>query len=353
MTTSRKSGAFAAVLKKTFAVSLKLAVAFGAVYFLLLRDSEKVFAVFGRFSPGWLIPAAAAYFFHMLVVGWRWKKLTAILGVELSGKEACSLTFQGYFFSLVIPGGAIGGDVVKMGVVSRRAPAGSKAEGAFTVLMDRIIGMIALFVLTLVILPFGCGTLMRVEIPGVAATANEYWIVAFFLLCAAGLAASGIIFFHRQLRKITFFRAAMDFFDRISSGMFSRMTAATDIYAAHWRELTWLTVVSVFFVHIMTVVPFFFLFSGMQVPFGYFNVILAVTVGNIIGLLPFLPAGVGGRDLTIVAILVAAGMNAPDAKTAMLMYTAILLVFNLLGGAFFVFDRGRKPATGGEKNGES
>ena len=52
---------------------------------------------------------------------------------------------QGYFFSLVIPGGAIGGDVAKMGLLARRSQPGSRAEGVFTVVMDRVIGMIALF----------------------------------------------------------------------------------------------------------------------------------------------------------------------------------------------------------------
>lgn len=60
----------------------------------------------------------------MLVCTWRWHRLTRILQVKLSGFEALSLTMQGYFFSLVIPGGAIGGDVVKMGVLTKRSRAG-------------------------------------------------------------------------------------------------------------------------------------------------------------------------------------------------------------------------------------
>ena len=52
----------------------------------------------------------------------------------------------------MIPGGAIGGDVVKMGVLSKRTSPGAKMEGAFTILIDRIVAMIALFALALLLL---------------------------------------------------------------------------------------------------------------------------------------------------------------------------------------------------------
>ncbi len=338
-------------MRKIFGFLLKFAIAAVAVWFLLPRDPQSLKNAFAGFSLLWLIPAGAAYVFHMFVVGWRWKKLTSILGVELPGMEAYSLTFQGYFFSLVIPGGAIGGDVIKMGVFSKRTKEGAKAEGAFTVLMDRIIGMISLFLLTLVLLPFAVPLLMRVKVPGIEKSFNPALIAAFALLCLAGLCASCVIFFHRTIRKVKFFDRLMQTADKISRGLFSRMTAATDVYAYHWKNLSFLVVIGIFLVHIMTVIPLFFLFAGMGVRYSVFAVIVAMTIGNIVGLLPFLPAGVGGRDLATVIILTASGIPAAQGTCAMLIYTTILLFFNLLGGVFFVFDSGRKQEA--NKNAES
>ena len=95
----------------------------------------------------------------------------------------------------------------------------------------------------------------------------------------------------------------------------------------------------------MTVVPLFFIYSGMNVEYSIFSLAVAMTVGNIIGLLPIFPAGVGGRDVVTVMIMIASGIAEENAQAAMLIYTAILLVSNLLGGLFFVFDPGHKLAS--------
>ena len=198
-------------LKKFFWFFLKLAIAGGIVGYLVARNPAEIADGFKAFDYKWLVPAVAIYFAHMLVCSWRWCRLTRMLGVELSPFEALSLTMQGYFFSLVIPGGAIGGDVVKMGVLSKRSAAGSRVEGAFTILMDRIIGMIALFSLALVLLVPSLPLLMKIELPQIALndTMRELGILALAGLCLAGLGASCVIFFHRWIEKLPLLGALM------------------------------------------------------------------------------------------------------------------------------------------------
>lgn len=336
--------------KKFLWLIVKLAIAFGIVAYLL-RNPEELFSCLREFDYLYLIPAMMVYGSHIFVTAWRWRVLTRILGLELSVGEAVSLTFQGCFFSQVMPGGAIGGDVIKMGVISRRSHSGTRMEGAFTVLMDRIIGMIALFVLALVLVPFAVPLLMRIEVPGIPLNngIREILIIALVMLCLAGLAASCVIFFHRVLRRIAFIDALMNWGDRISGGMVARLTAATDLYARSWRTLGWLVVISLFFVHLMTAAAFALLLWGLGLHFSLFTLAVAVTIGNIAGLIPLFPGGVGARDLVIVTILAAGGVAVPDAKSAQLMYTAIILLFNLAGGIFFVCDPGRKHKAGEDK----
>ncbi|MBQ9502450.1 MAG: flippase-like domain-containing protein [Lentisphaeria bacterium] len=332
---------------------LKLAVAGAAVWYLFPRgeDAEALKRGLGDFDPRWVAAAAAVYFTHMLVAAWRWGRLARMLGVDLKGFEAVSLTMQGYFFSLVIPGGAIGGDVVKMGVISRRSPSGEKFEGVFTVLMDRITGMIALFGMALVLLPLCRQVLMRVRLPGLPLHEHlqELLMAGVMLLCVAGLAASCVIFFHRQVSRVALFRYLMEFGDRITHGMVSRMTAATDVYSGKWRELLCLIVVSVFGVHLMTAIPVCLLLTALDVPYSVLTVVTALTVGNIVGLIPLFPAGVGGRDVVAVLIMTAGGIPGAEAKTVQLVYTAILLLTSLADGLFFVFDRGGKSGGPAQK----
>ena len=320
---------------------LKFALAGGIIAYML-RDPHEIIEGFRAFDLRWLLPAMMSYGAHMVVCAWRWRRLARMLGVRLGAMEALSLTIQGYFFSLVIPGGAIGGDVVKMGVVSKRAPSGGKMEGAFTVLMDRIIGMIALFVLELAILVPAIPILLRVTVSEFPLNdrTRRLGILLLALLGVAGLAASCVIFFHRVLEKIPGVGTMMRWGDRVTHGMVARLTAATDVYLRNWRGLLGLVAVSIPFVHLMTVVPLGFLLMGLGIPFRTFDIVVAVTIGNIIGLIPLFPAGVGGRDVAIITLLAAAGIAPAEAKTAQLLYTAILLFFNLTGGIFFVFDRG-------------
>lgn len=329
-------------LKKYLGFVLKLVLAAAIVAFLL-RDPTEIIECLRHFDYRFLIPAMLCYGFHVLVCSWRWRELAKLLGINLKPLEAVSLTFQGNLFSLVIPGGAVGGDVVKMGAVSKRSSSGSKAEGAFTVLMDRIIGMIALFTLELAILIPAIPQLMKFELPNVALDdrAKQIGIALLALLAVAGLAASCVIFFHRSIEKLPLAGSLMHKIDELSKGMVSRLTAATDTYSASWRKLTLLTLASIFFVHIMTVIPMCFLLSGLGIHYRVFDVIVAVTIGNIIGLIPLFPGGVGGRDAAAIILLVAAGVDASDAKTAQLIYTAIILFFSLFGVVFMVCDPGK------------
>ena len=333
-------------LKKILGFALKLALALGIVAVLVLKNPRDIFECFRTFDYRYLIPAMLFYVSHVFVCAWRWRELAKILGVTLSPLEAISLTFQGNFFSLVIPGGAIGGDVVKMGAVSKRSAAGTRVEGAFTVLMDRIVGMIALFLLELALLFPAIPQLMNVSIPDIPLDdrARELGILLLALLGVAGLGASCVIFFHRAIEKLPPFGLLMRKADALSGGMVSRLTAATDTYSASWGKLTLLTLAGIPFIHIMTAVPMCFLLSGLGVPYRVFDVIVAVTIGNIVGLIPLFPGGLGGRDLAAVTLLAASGVAAPDAKTAQLLYSGMIVFFSLAGSIFFILDPGRKLA---------
>ena len=331
-------------IKKTILFILKLGIVAGVVYLLVLRNPQEIVSCFRSFDLKWLVPAFGIYVFHMLICAWRWFRLTHVLQVKLGIWEAVSLSLPGYFFSLVIPGGAIGGDVVKMGVLAKRTPTGAKMEGAFTILMDRIIGMIALFLLALILLFPAYGLLCLIPIPGVTDSARWCWLPATVIgaVCCSGLAASTVIFFHRRVEKFAPVGFLMKKADERTHGMVSRMTAAADVYRRSWCELCKLVLLSIVGVHLMTVVPLGCILYGLNVEFSPLVLVTAVTVGNIVGLIPIFPSGVGGRDVTIIGILTAGGIAAPDARTAQLLYTLIVLSANLIGGIFFLFDPGRK-----------
>ena len=339
-------------LKKSLEFVLKLTIAAAIVFYLFQRNQRGISECFRHFDYRYLIPAFFFYMAHIVVCAWRWRELARILGVRLTRLEALSLTFQGYFFSLVIPGGAIGGDVVKMGAVTRRSADGVKVEGAFTVLMDRIVGMIALFVLELAIIVPAIPILMKVDIAGVKLNGNIRILIVWLLvlLAVAGLLASSAVFFHRLIERMPLLSGLMRKTDELTHGMVARLTGATDVYSGAWGKLSLLTLASIPLVHLMTVMPMFFLLSGLGAEYRIFDVIVAVTIGNIIGLIPIFPSGIGGRDLTFIALLAASGTARSAADTAQLLYTGIIVVSTLPGMIFFLTDPGRKLQPGNPEN---
>ena len=323
---------------------LKILLAGSIVYVLVSRQKEAVLECFKNFDYRYLLPAVVLYFVHMVVCGLRWRVLAGVLGVKLSRMEAVSLSMQGYFFSLVRPS-AIGGDLVKIGVLSARAEPGTKVEGAFSILMDRIVGMIGMFLLLLAVLPPAIPMLLKVDIPELPLTMGmKYGVIALIYLCTlAGLGASVAIFFHRFFRKLPLCGWLMNACDRVTHGLVSRVTAAADVYVKQPGTLIRCIAVSVIFVHLLVAGVFWILVAGCGASGAtMFSILAAVTIGNLVGLIPIFPAGVGGRDLAVIAILVAGGMVSADARTAQLLSTALMIFGNLSAGIFFLLDPGRK-----------
>ena len=132
-------------MKKFLVPLLKLLIAAAIVAFLVVRNSDGLLAAFRSIHPGWLAGAFLLYGVHIYANAWRWHLLLRVRGIQCSMGEAFSLTMQSFFFSLVIPGGAIGGDLVRIGFLTARVPKEQKFSGAFTILMDRFTGMIGIF----------------------------------------------------------------------------------------------------------------------------------------------------------------------------------------------------------------
>lgn len=331
---------------------LRLACAVAIIATLICLRKEQLKNCLQVFDCKLVIPAMLCYALHLAACAWRWQKLAVLQNFDISFKEAFSLTMQGSFFSLVLPGGAIGGDVIKMGILAKRSKKGNRVEGMFTVFMDRIVGMVALFALAIVLLLLFLEHIPDVRIAGREISRKQLWFftAGIFLLCLSGIAAGIGIFFHSFFEKIKFIKKMMDFLDRRFNNVVSRAAAMADLYAKAPWQMIWLTIFSVLFIHLISVAVFFILLSGSDISLSG-NLLLiptAVTIGNIAGLIPVSPGGIGIRDLTVIAILSSGGITSGSGEISQLMSTGIMIFFSLIGGIFFIFDTGNKstPAAG-------
>jgi len=321
---------------------LKTGLATVIIWWLISKNYDTFMENISHINFWWLLPAVLAFVFHMFVCSWRWYKLALIIDIEITFIEAVALTMKGYFFSLVIPGGAIGGDIAKVGFLNQHTAKGAKVEGAFSILMDRMVGMSAMFSLALVVILLSIPTLMKIqlEIIKLNDAIRILGILGLILMCLAGLGTMTCLFFHQIFRKIRFIEWVADLGDKYGNGIISRFTKVIDTYRDSWKTVIQLCLASVVFVHLNVVFVIYLIMKSLGMSnINPLDVITAVTVGNVAGLLPS-NSGLGLRDVTINVILDAAGI--PNGATIPIVYSAILISCSLCAGIFFVFDFGKK-----------
>ena len=141
----KKKKTLKATLKSFVFFVIKIVIAAGIIYWLIHNNYNSFVKVLQNVDVNWLVAAAILYLVIMLASALRWFLLLKLLQINVTYFEAFSLTMQGGFFSLVIPGGALGGDLVKTGFLLSRTPKGRRLEATSTVFMDRFLGMFGQF----------------------------------------------------------------------------------------------------------------------------------------------------------------------------------------------------------------
>jgi uncharacterized protein (TIRG00374 family) len=262
--------------------------------------------------------------------------LLKLLKVNVSYYEAFSLTMQGFFFSLVIPGGSLGGDLVKTGFLLSRTPKGRKLEATSTVFMDRFLGMFG---------QFSIGIIMAILcIPLIIKMDNLTKISTLFLILLSllGIILGLAILLHKKLEKIKLFAWTIDVVDKYTKGFISRIIEILDIYGTSQKTLLKCIFVGAFFIQINMAFILCFIAHGIHASFIAIKpLIFAMSLGNTAGLLPITPSGIGTRDAVVKSILTAGGFLEGDAVAIPLLFSALILLFSIFGGLFFVLSKNK------------
>ena len=177
--------------------------------------------------------AAVLILTQVVLTAVRWRMLLRGQGITISFYRAVSLTFQGCMFSLFMPGGAVGGDVLKAAFLTRETPAGHKVEGVTTIFLDRVIGMMGLFLLVLIAAGCCLPQILQIE-PKI-----RLLTLIMTAVCLGGILAGLVLLFQDIFFRIRIFALLLEKADRLAHGALTRILASVEVCRRDRKTLLW------------------------------------------------------------------------------------------------------------------
>jgi glycosyltransferase 2 family protein len=311
-----------------------LAIATSAVllgWILTQTSFTSIFAAIGNASLPGLLAAYAVTFGAAVISVYRWRLLLRAQGATLPGRFLMQSYMIGFFFNNFLPS-TVGGDASRA-YDCYRATGGN--QGAMSsVLVDRLLGLLALATLALVCLPLA--TPVAAHLPGLS-----LWLG----FAALGVAALiGAIFFAPPSQRLAPAAASLPL--RLRRGL-AVVAAAFDLYRGRWRTL--LAAFALSLLLQLSVVLYYILVAealGLSVPKLDFGLIVPLVL--FIVMLPISLNGLGLRENAFAVILGFYGVATADAVALAWLVYAGTLLFTLIGGLVYATRRRPGPRTGND-----
>ena len=302
-------------MKKRGMNVLRVLVSAGALAFLFWKIGlGETLAVLRRADLCYLLAAFLLFVISLVIRTCRWFVLLRGLALGVPFGRLVHLYFVGAFFNAFLPTG-FGGDVVRALELSGDTNT-SAAVG--TVLLDRMSGLLVLFAMGLIALPF---TFTRLE----------PWLVGLLVgIAGGGLLAGALVLEGSFLRRIT--GRLPSVLSLRGEGFLAQVYAA--VTGCGRRAVLEALGVSLVF-NVVNVLVNWLCGLAVGIPQGpgfYFIVtpLISVTL-----LVPISISGLGVRDWVAVALFGSVGVNANTAAAMSLSIYLVSAAAGLVGGALY------------------
>ena len=148
---------------------LKVVVSLGLIAYLFTRmDLSQLGDTLRKANYIYLLPAALLYLAAMTNAAFKWYVLLRAQGIRVPFRAVLSYTYVGFFFNNFLPAN-VGGDVMRGYGLARYTE--RTAEAAISVIVDRIVGLVAFMVSAVVAAAVAILVMERTELQGVEAAA--------------------------------------------------------------------------------------------------------------------------------------------------------------------------------------
>ena len=259
----------------------------------------------------------------------RWYLLVKAQDFEFHVRDALRLGFIGYLFNFVGPG-AVGGDLVKAALIAKEQPA-RRATAVATVLLDRILGLLALFIIG------ACAAWP--QWPVIRERAELQAIVALL----AGGSLAGLLGLTLLMIPAVMRLRVWQWLVRLPvvGKLLGEVIADVQLY--HRRRGVLVAALGLSLIgHFGTITSFYFsaqaVGGGTFVP-SYLSHLFFVPAAELLGIIPLTPGGVGLLEEAMNFLYRCAGAADGTGVLTVLAYRAVTIAVALIGAGYYLTAR--------------
>ena len=311
---------------KAALIAVKMAVSAALLWVLFSRaDVAAMGTQFRQMDLSWMVAALVTYGLMLVVSAWRWQLLLDVQRIPVRFGHLTNSFLVATFFNNFLPSN-IGGDVVR---VADTAPyAGSKTLATTIVLIDRVIGLIAL-------LAVAAGASALAALAGVPLTGVGYiWISLVVVLSALMFVLCYPERFARFMHRV-----AGGHGEGIQARLLNLLGAIAR-FAEQPRPLG-VAFAGALAVQFLLVLFYVCAARSLAVPLPLLAASVVVPVSLAVQMIPVSINGFGVREAVFAFFFASLGLNVGSALTLSLGSAALIMLFSLIGGGVFLLRRGR------------
>ncbi len=314
-------------MKRWLLVLLQLAVTGGllAWFFHKPEFRDQAIAAFSNAQPGWIVLGIVVAGVENLIGVFRWRIFLRMFAIELSVWKSIQICLVALFCNTFMLG-AVGGDLIRAAYLMRRGH--RKIDSLLTVMMDRLSGLAALTIYTVVL------TIWNYEWLSLSPTVTTMvkLVIAFQFVSLAFIAATLVIAARGMTERLPRWAPCKEFVRQMGAG-YAR-------FASDWKAS--LSAIGLSFLMLITFFGVFYCSAeAFSVPITFLQMSALMPISDVISALPISIGGLGVREQVFVILL--GSLAAVPEATAVSVSLAGYLMNNswgLVGAAILPFFRG-------------
>lgn len=302
-------------MRRYLPLLLKAAVSVLLLYFSLRSvHLETVAARLSQFDPLWIGVALALLTLQVGLLAVRWREIAAVSGTHIGLPAITQIAFIANFFNQVLPS-TVGGDAARVWLLARKG--GGWASATYSVLIDRIAGVLVLALIVIACLPW---TLTLI---------HDVVARAVLILIGAGAVAGALVFLGIGM-------APRRWFNRF---MVTRHLAETS--RAAWRLCCMpgaaliVTACSIT-IHVITIIVAWCCMKAVAAPVGFAPILFLMPPVLLVATVPISIAGWGVRESSMVMAFASAGLSQSDGLMLSILFGATSFAVGALGGLLWI-----------------